>query len=192
MNRKISGLIMVILMLFMATAIGAAENSPPKVGSLLLDFELPMLSNPADFQYLGLPSSGKSFKVNQIKAKVVIIQIYSMYCPYCQAEAPNVNRLYAAIENSPALKDKIKIIGIGAGNTQFEVATYKKKYAVPLPLVPDADFKIHKIMGEVRTPYFIAVKLNNDGKTEVIYSRLGALGNVDQFLTQIVTLSGLK
>jgi thiol-disulfide isomerase/thioredoxin len=192
MNRKISGFITVILMLLMASAINAAENSPPKVGSPMPAIELPMLNNPADLQYLGLPSGGKFFKVNQVKAKVVILQIYSMYCPYCQAEAPNVNRLYAAIENSPALKDKIKIIGIGAGNTQFEVGTYKKKYTVALPLVPDADFKIHKIMGEVRTPYFIAVKLGDGDKTEVIYSRLGALGDIDVFLKLLVNLSGLK
>ena len=192
MGRKISGLITVILTLFIATAISAAENSPPKVGSPLPNIELPMLNNPADLQYLGLPAGGKSFKVNQIKAKVAIIQIYSMYCPYCQAEAPNINRLYAAIENSPALKDKIKIIGIGAGNTQFEVGTYKKKYTVAFPLVPDDDFKIHKIMGEVRTPYFIAVKLSHRGQTEVIYSRLGALENIDLFLAQLVKLSGLK
>ena len=192
MNRKMSGLITIILSLFMATSIYAAENIPPKVGSPMPAIELPMFKNTADLQYLGLSAGGKFFRINQVKAKVVILQIYSMYCPYCQAEAPNVNRLYAAIENNPALKDKIKIIGIGAGNTQFEVATYKKKYTVTLPLVPDDDFKIHKILGEVRTPYFIAVKLNNDGKTEVIYSRLGALGNVDQFLALLVTLSGLK
>ena len=192
MSRKISGLITVILTLFLETAISAAENIPPKVGSPFPAIELPMLNTPADLQYLGLSAGGKFFRINQVKAKVVIIQIYSMYCPYCQAEAPNVNRLYATIENSPALKDKFKIIGIGAGNTQFEVGTYKKKYSVTLPLVPDDDYKIHKIMGEVRTPYFIAVKLSNDGKTEVIYSRLGALGNVDQFLAQLVTLSGLK
>jgi thiol-disulfide isomerase/thioredoxin len=192
MNRKVSGLITIVLALFMATAISAAENSAPKVGSPMPAIELPMLNNPADLQYLGLSAGGKSFRINQVKAKVVILQIYSMYCPYCQAEAPNVNRLYSTIENNPALKDKIKIVGIGAGNTQFEVGTYKKKYAVTLPLVPDDDFKIHKIMGEVRTPYFIAVKLGDGGKTEVIYSRLGALGNVDVFLAQIVTLSGLK
>ncbi len=192
MNRNMSGLITVILSLFMATVIYAAENSPPKVGSPMPAIELPMLNNPADLQYLGLSAGGKFFRINQVKAKLVILQIYSMYCPYCQAEAPNVNRLYATIENSPALKDKIKVIGIGAGNTQFEIITYKKKYAVVLPLVPDDDFKIHKIVGEVRTPYFIAVKLNDGGKTEVIYSRLGALGNVDQFLGQLVTLSGLK
>jgi thiol-disulfide isomerase/thioredoxin len=192
MNRKVSGLITIVLALFMATAISAAENSAPKVGSPMPAIELPMLNNPADLQYLGLSAGGKSFRINQVKAKVVILQIYSMYCPYCQAEAPNVNRLYSTIENNPALKDKIKIVGIGAGNTQFEVGTYKKKYAVTLPLVPDDDFKIHKIMGEVRTPYFIAVKLSGKGQTEVIYSRLGALGDIDLFLKQIVTLSGLK
>jgi hypothetical protein len=47
-------------------------------------------------------------------------------------------------------------------------------------------------MGEVRTPYFIAVKLSDGGKDEVIYSRLGALENIDQFLAQLVALSGLK
>ena len=192
MGRKISALIMFVLTLFLANAISAAENSPPKVGSPMPAIELQISNNSADLKYLSLPSGGKSFKINQIKAKVVIIQIYSMYCPYCQAEAPNVNRLYAAIENSPALKDKIKIIGIGAGNTQFEVGTYKKKYTVAFPLIPDDDFKIHKIMGEVRTPYFIGVKVSDSGQTEVIYSRLGALENIDQFLAQLVKLSGLK
>jgi thiol-disulfide isomerase/thioredoxin len=192
MNRKISALILFVLMVLMATAMSYAQNSPPKVGNPLPDFELTTLNNPADFQYLGLTAGGKSFKINQIKAKVIIIQIYSMYCPYCQAEAPNVNRLYASIENNPALKDKIKIIGIGAGNTQFEVGTYKKKYSVLFPLVPDDDFKTHKIMGEVRTPYFIAVKLSDSGQTKVIYSRLGALENIDQFLAQLAALSGLQ
>ena len=79
MNRKISGLIMIVLTLFMANAIGAAENSPPKVGSTLPDFELPMLNNPADLQYLGLPTGGKSFRINQVKAKAVIIQIYGAF-----------------------------------------------------------------------------------------------------------------
>jgi thiol-disulfide isomerase/thioredoxin len=123
---------------------------------------------------------------------VAIIQIYSMYCPYCQAEAPNVNRLYTSIENNPALKDKIKIIGIGAGNSQFEAGIYKKKYTVAFPLIPDGDFKIHKIVGEVRTPYFIVVKLDGSKPPQVIYSRLGALENNDLFLAQIIRLSGLK
>ena len=192
MIRKLSGLVAVILVLFMVKVIAAAESMPPQVRSPLPEIDLLLPNNSADLKYLGLSSSGKTFKVGRIKAKITIIQIYSMYCPYCQAEAPNVNRLYAAIENNPAFKDKIKIIGIGAGNTPFEVGTYKRKYKVEFPLIPDEDFKIHKIIGEVRTPYFIAVKMTADGHTEVIYSRLGVLGNIDIFLEQLVKLAPIK
>ena len=191
MKRKILGFAVVMLALFVATAIGAAENSPPKVGSALPEIELLKPNNSADLKYLGLSGSG-FFKINQIKARVVIIEIFSMYCPYCQAEAPNVNRLYAVIEGNSALKDKVKIIGIGIGNSQFETGIFKKKYTVAFPLIPDADFKLHKIMGEVRTPYFIVVKLNSGKHPEVIYSKLGALENNDIFLEQIVKSSGLK
>lgn len=192
MIRKISGLAMIVLFLFVTDVAGAIEIVPPKVGSPLPEMELLMPGNPGYLKYLGLRSSGKTFKIGQIKAKIAIIQIYSMYCPYCQAEAPNVNRLYELIENNPSFKDKIKIIGIGAGNTPFEIETYKKKYTIAFPLIPDEDFKIHKIVGEVRTPYFIAVKINAGGRTEVIYSRLGALENNNLFLAQIARLAGLK
>jgi len=192
MAGKISGLVAVILFLCLAAAAGAAQNVPPKVGGPLPEMELLKPNNSTDSQYLGLSFFGKTFQVNRIKAKVVIIQIFSMYCPYCQADAPNVNRLYGLIENNPALKNKIKMIGIGAGNTAFEVETFKKKYKVPFPLIPDEGFKIHKILGEVRTPYFIAAKIAPDGRTEVIYSRLGALENNDQFLAQLVKSASIK
>lgn len=191
MVRKLSELIMVFLLLFISGAVNAGE--PPKVGSPLPVVELPRSGISADNKYLGLSGlSFGTFKVNQIKAKVLIIQIFSMYCPYCQAEAPNINRLYGLIENNPAFKDKIKIIGIGAGNTPFEVETYKKKYAVPFPLFDDKDFKNYKILGETRTPYFIVAKLNAKGGTEVIYSRLGAIENNNLFLEQIAKSAGLK
>jgi peroxiredoxin len=115
-----------------------------------------------------------------------------MYCPYCQREAPNVNQLYDKIEQNPALKGKIKIIGIGAGNTSYEVGTFKKKYNVPFPLFADGDYVIHKTVGEVRTPYFIGVKINPDGSHQVIYSKLGGFEGVDQFLEMMIKLSGIQ
>ena len=192
MVGKISLLGVAVLVFLIVRITGAVENIPPKVGSPLPEIELLIPDNSADLKYLGLQSGGKTFKVGQIKTKVAIIQIYSMYCPYCQAEAPNVNRLYKLIESNPALKDKVKIIGVGAGNTSFEIGTYKRKYTVAFPLIPDEDFKIHKIVGEVRTPYFIAVKITAGGRTEVIYSRLGALENIDLFMAQLVKPAPIK
>jgi len=191
MKRKIICLSVFLIVIILATAIGASENSPPKVGSVFPEIELLKPSNPAELQYLGLSGSG-FFKVQQVKSDVVIIEIFSMYCPYCQAEAPNVNRLYASIEGNPSLKNKIKIIGIGINNSLFETDIFKKKYKVEFPLIPDGDFKLHKIMGQVRTPYFIVVKLSGGKNPEVIYSRLGALENNDLFLAQIIKSAGLK
>ena len=122
---------------------------------------------------------------------MVIIEIFSMYCPYCQGEAPNVNNLYTLIESNPSLRNKIKIIGIGINNSLFETDIFKNKYKIAFPLIPDGDFKLHKIMGEVRTPYFIVVKLKG-GKKEIIYSKLGALENNNIFLEQILKSAGLK
>ena len=155
------------------------------------DITLSAPRDSADKNYLGLSGFG-SFKIPQIRAKVVVIEIFNMYCPYCQREAPNVNKLYAKIDHNPALKDVVKVIGIGAGNTPFEVGIFSKKYNVPFPLFADEKFVIHGLVGEVRTPYFIAVKINPDGTNRVIYSKLGAIGGVDDFLSTLIKLSDLQ
>ena len=190
MQKKFAS--MVIIMLILAsTAAMAAQTQPPQVGSSLPEMKLLKPADAVELKYLGLSGSG-SFSADQVKAQVLIIQIFSMYCPYCQKDAPNVNRFFNLIENNPNLKGKIKILGIGVGNSQFEVNTFKKKYKVEFPLIPDGDFKIHKIVGEVRTPYFMIVKLNGPKKLEVVYSRLGAHENVEAFLSEVVKLADVK
>ncbi len=176
------------------TAVPSAAATLPAVGGQLPDFTLPAPKDSADKSYLGVSGllfSGP-FKIPQIKASVVIVEIFSMYCPYCQAEAPKVNSLFSKIESNPALKGKIKLLGIGVGNSDYEVGVFKKKYNVPFPLFSDGDFKLYKLLGEPRTPYFIGIRTNPDGTHRVFYSKLGAFESVDGFLDQMIKLSGLK
>jgi len=179
----------IFLALFHYLAFGS--NMPPVKGGELPEIKITVPQNATDKSYLGLESS-RFFKIPQIKARVVIIEIFSMYCPYCQKEAPEINRLYSIIEGNPDLKDKIKLIGIGAGNSYFEVEVYKKKYNVPFPLFPDDDFSIHKCIGEVRTPYFLGVKINDDGTHRIFYSQLGKFKGAEPFLELMLQVSGLK
>jgi peroxiredoxin len=167
-------------------------STPPAVGGVLPDFTLTAPKDGAERDYLGLSFFNRSFRIPDLKAQVVIIEIFSMYCPYCQAEAPNVNQLYDKIQADPALKSKVKVIGIGVGNSSFEVNIFKNKYHILFPLFTDGDFKIHKLMGEVRTPYFIVIRLKGNGSHQVIFSRLGTMGQVDQFLADVITRLGFK
>jgi len=166
-------------------------TSPPKQGGVLPDITLATPTDTTERDYLGLPG-GDTFKIPQIKAEVVIIQIFSMYCPHCQREAPRVNELYRIMEETPALKGRMKLIGIGTGNSPFEVDVFKKTYKVPFPLFADRDFSIHKSLGEVRTPYFIGVRIKGGGAHEVFYSKLGGFEKPQAFFELMVELSNLK
>ena len=191
MKRKLMPLALMAVFLLTVSASIHAANNPPQKGGTLPVVNLPIPKSPAEKSYLGLSGEG-SFKIPQIKAKVVIIQIFSMYCPYCQKDAPGVNELYTLIDNDPDLKNKIKLIGIGAGNTPLEVGIYKKTYAVSFPLFPDQEFTIHKACGEVRTPYFIVVKINEDGSHLIVHSQLGEYPGAKPFLELVLKSSGLK
>ena len=160
-------------------------------GGMLPEFKLSIPSNEDQKKYLGLSGDGH-FELSDIDAEVVIIEIFSMYCPHCQREAHKVNKLYDLIEENKKLKEKIKLIGIGAGNSSFEVEIFRKTYRVPFPLFADADFTIHKALGEVRTPYFIGITLNRDGSHKIFFSELGGFESAEEFLQSVLKRSGLK
>ena len=102
-----------------------------------------------------------------------------------------MNEFYQAIEQREDLKGKMKIIGIGIGNTPADVQYFKEKYKVPFPLFPDENKSIHTALGKPRAPYFIGVKTDKDGNSQVFYSKLGALGKPDTFLALMLNLSGI-
>jgi thiol-disulfide isomerase/thioredoxin len=156
-------------------------------------FSMPVPPDPSHKAYLGLSGNRPDFTIPDIVAEVVIIEIFSMYCPHCQREAPEVNALYRAIEDSPQLKGKIKVLGIGAANTPYEVDLFKKTYSIPFPLISDEELKIREwLEGEVGTPFFIGVRIREDRTLDVFLSHLGRMAGSQQFLKRVIKESGLK
>jgi thiol-disulfide isomerase/thioredoxin len=187
------GLIILVGMLvfLLIGDLNRAANLPPAKGGVLPPIRLLIPKDPIEKRYLGLSGEG-SFRLPQIKAKVVIIEIFSLYCPVCVKLAPRMKELYQVIENSPDLKAKIKLIGIGAGNNPNEVQTFKNIGDTPFPLFPDEDFAIHDAIGEVRTPYFIGIKIHEDGTHKILYSESGGFEDANIFLELVLANSGIR
>ncbi len=151
---------------------------------------LPIPKNPNEKFYLGLSGDG-FFKIQQIKANAMLIKIFNLYCPVCQSTASAMAELYHQIENHPDLKEQMKLIGIGAGNSLYEVEVFKQTHHIPFPIFPDEDYRIHKVLGEVRTPFFIATKMNRDGSQEIVHTHLGALTEVQAFMDSMLEAYGI-
>jgi hypothetical protein len=192
MAKRILVILNVVALLSLGFGFAFASDNPPAKREALSAIKLPIPAEADERSYLGTSGEG-FFRIPQIKAKVVVIEIFSLYCAQCQAFAPEANVLYHMIEEVPELRSQIKLIGIGAGNSLLEVDTFKRSNDVPFPLFPDPDFAIHKLLGEVRTPYFVVIRINNPGRIhDVIYSEPGAFGEAETFLQRILKDSGLK
>jgi thiol-disulfide isomerase/thioredoxin len=135
--------------------------------------------------YLGLPTEKIPAPIGAIQAEALIVEVFSMYCPFCQKEAPTVNALFELIELR-GLSQRVKIIGIGAGNSDTEVDVFRKKYAVPFPLFSDASFDVHKRLGEVGTPFFYVLIKNADGSFNVLETNLGCMTSPQEFLAEVL------
>jgi peroxiredoxin len=158
--------------------------SAPQPGDILPKVKLQKPSKSEELKYLGLSGSG-SFALTDISAKIVIVEFYSMYCPYCQAEAPNTVKLYGNIRDDAALVGTVKVIGVGVGNSDYEVDLFRNKYAIPFPLFSDEDFTMVEALGLQYTPHFIVIRIDEKGKAHVVYSQSGSIGDPREFLNKI-------
>ena len=191
MAKRILVILNIVILLSLLPGQVFASDNPPAKKEALPAIKLPIPADPDERSYLGVSGEGL-FRIPQIGARVVVIEIFSLYCSQCQAFAPEANALYQKIEEVPEFREWIKLIGIGVGNSPLEVDTFKRSNDVPFPLFPDPEFDIHKLLGEVRTPYFIVLRINPDRTHDVIYSEPGAFGEAETFLRRILKDSGLK
>ncbi len=169
---------------------------PVPVSTPFPDIPLENAATPAQLAALGLSGAGP-WKLSDIrpaqpkapdKAPLVLIEIFSMYCPHCQREAPHMNRLAELLAASP-LKDRITIIGVGVGNTSMEVDLFRERYGVTIPLFADPDLTVHEQVGEPGTPHFFLVSLKNRAAPATLFSRTGRMASPQSFLDEISAIA---
>ena len=191
MDKTLRYFVAMILLSLALSGPAFSAGSTPVKGGTLPAIRLPIPGDSDEKIYLGLSGEG-FFKIPQIKAEGVLIKVFNLYCPICQSTALAMAKLYRQIENNPDLRNKIKLIGIGAGNTPTEIEVFKQTHNIPFPIFPDEDLTIHNLLGEVRIPSFIAIRMEKDGSHKIVHTHLGGLGDTTLFLALMVEAYGIK
>ncbi len=191
LDKTLRYFVAIIVLSFALGGPAFAAGSTPVKGGTLPAIRLPIPGDSDEKIYLGLSGEG-FFEIRQIKAEGVLIKVFNLYCPICQSSALAMVNLYRQIENNPDLKDKIKLIGIGAGNTPTEIEVFRQTYNTPFPIFPDEDLSIHNLLGEVKIPSFIAIRMKKDGSHKIVYTHLGGLGDTALFLALMVEAYGIN
>lgn len=178
---------LLVLLLFCAPAL-----AKPKVGDILPDLEVKAAPLAPEAAYLGLAPGSKSFLLSQIKAEALLVEIFSMYGPRCQASAKAVNEMFENLTKLPQ-GQKLKMLGLGAGNSAFEVDTFRKKYDLTMPVFQDGDYTLHKALGTVLTPAYMVLKPVPGGKGfKVLYFQEGTCADYQAFLDHVLRVSGVQ
>ncbi len=181
---------LIFLLLLVPVSYGAAETNLPydkEIGII----KLSVPADPQVRQQLGIKVKTGQFTVGQIKPGLLVIEIFNMYCPHCQHYAPTVNELYTAIQSSANLRERVMLIGIGVGNSPFEVDIFRKKYAIAFPLFDDKGYAVYNTFQSVLTPHFIGLVLDGKGGYRMFYSKSGGFDDAKVFLNTMIKLSGL-
>lgn len=188
---RISALLLALLLVLAALPALPALAAQPRPGDILPDLESTARLAPADAAALGL-SPDTPLRLSQIKARTLLVEVYSMYCPICQTEAPAVNRVHARLAASP-LGREIGFVALGAGNSPFEIEVFRKKFRTPFPLVPDPDYVLHKAFKSVGTPSFFVLRPLPGGKgLKVLLYHEGPLKDEDAFVEQVLRAAAQK
>jgi peroxiredoxin len=181
-SRKIIPLVAICLTCFWVT-IAAAES--PVVNAVALgELQLKLNGNQEHRTYLKVESEA-SITLSQIRADHLIVVIFNSFCTICQADAGKLNSMYQMITEDPLLEGKVKMIGIGTGNTAVEVELFQQEHKVPYPLFADPEFKLENAIPEnLRAPMFLAVRNTGAAPLEVVQTHMGPLKSLDDLLRE--------
>lgn len=143
------------------------------------NLSFPGVLSESDQKYLGLSSTG-AFKLENIGAPYVVLEVMRNSCPHCQQQVPGMSSFFNLVENSD-LKGKVKFLAAAQSCSADDVRNFKKRHKVLFPMLADPKGMVGKALGISGVP--TTVVMNRSG--QVIQVHVGNIGSPKQALAEL-------
>lgn len=187
MGKNVRAFIICVLVFVLSSVAGAETEF--EYEDMFPDVQVQVALTDEHAEYLGLPVGTEGFRFSDIQAEYVLFDVYSLYCSPCQKDAPALNAMFEKIERL-GLAGRLKFVGIAAGNTEREVAFWRKRFDVRFPLIQDEDYDLHRALGEVGTPTLFLVRMTGPDQLDIVLAHVGAFKNTDTFFATLLAQIG--
>lgn len=181
-----------VALVFCCAALGtawpsrAAQSSPhalPHAGDPFPDQKFTAPKDPALAAYLGVAPRA-TFSLPDVKGEYILLQLFNVYCPHCQAEAKSFPRIWKAL-SADDLRDRLSFMAVAIGNSPFEVELYTKKYKVTHPVVLDPEYEFHANLGVPGTPTYFLLHRFDGNRLRVVWMMEGRYESPKAFLAAV-------
>jgi peroxiredoxin len=157
----------------------------PLEGQFFPKCRLAVLRAGKDILYLGLSPGSRYFSISEISGDYVLIEVYNEMCTLCLKELPNINRLFKLLDADGELRQRVKILGLGAGSTRRSVAGFRKKTGYDFPLFADEKWHIFGLLGKPILPVLYLMEKDGVNGLRILLRHEGGIGNPEDFLVHL-------
>jgi len=139
---------------------------------------------PAQRAYLGLGASGP-FTIGAVRGDLVVVEFFNSSCYACALMAPVMDLAWRQVDARTELKDRVRFVGIGVGNTPEQVRDFHDRYDTPFPMIADPEFAAFDALGTAEgTPYLLLLRRGTDG-TLAARAQVGHIPKADVVVAAI-------
>jgi len=145
----------------------ATPAAPIDLGETFPEVSLATPAGARDRAYLGL-GEAVHFRLSEVHAEVVLVEVLNVLCPHCQKQTAPYNRLFRMIEADPATRSRIRMLGVAVANSQAQIDDFVTVYDVAYPVIADRDFALHMAVRGGPTPLSIYVRQTEPGRPGMV------------------------
>jgi len=165
--------------------LGEAEGVfRPVIAGAVLDVPLDYPLTPAERTYLGLGAEGP-FTIGAVRGDLVVVEFFNASCYACAMMAPVMDEAWKKVAARSDLRDKVRFVGIGIGNSPEQVRAFSGQYETPFPMLADPSFTMFEALGTAEgTPYLMLLRRGPDGHREA-RAQVGHIPKADRVVAAI-------
>jgi len=143
-----------------------------------------LLSYQKDRDYLQIRHAEKKITLEDVQSDYIFIEIYNELCSACVNEVETYQALYRMLQADATLREKVKMMGIGAGSKKRSATKFRKQKNIAFPLFADEKREIFDCLGMPVLPVSYLVQ-RQAGKRKIRLIQSGHIGSADKLLTKI-------